>query len=242
MAASDSQKTGLLSCCRKALRLKAFWLAEHWRVKCGRYLLPVQAAEAGGKGTVLMHLHFVVHQLCTASVGNWPSPLQEHLLIRAMHARWQEDVVGHLISRIVLQQIEGRGNGIKTNTVNLVDISKALERPPDCASSLCSCRVSTADRQSALCTASLRCMLSTGTWSWGLQSRALTPPLAICADVLKFFGCELGAQTKYDKNSGTCIVNGVLQFLVFTYVVAKAACLSGRRQRHNLLVHQRPLI
>lgn len=29
-------------------------------------------------------------------------------------------------------QIEGRGNGIKTNTVNLVDISKALERPPDC--------------------------------------------------------------------------------------------------------------
>ena len=31
-------------------------------------------------------------------------------------------------------QIEGRGNGIKTNTVNLVDISKALERPPDCES------------------------------------------------------------------------------------------------------------
>lgn len=30
-------------------------------------------------------------------------------------------------------QIEGRGNGIKTNAVNLVDISKALERPPDCA-------------------------------------------------------------------------------------------------------------
>jgi hypothetical protein len=31
---------------------------------------------------------------------------------------------------------------------------------------------------------------------------------ALCADVLKFFGCELGAQTKYDKTSGTCIVNG----------------------------------
>lgn len=29
-------------------------------------------------------------------------------------------------------QIEGRGNGIKTNVVNNVDIAKALERPPDC--------------------------------------------------------------------------------------------------------------
>jgi translation initiation factor 5 len=58
----------------------------------------------------------------------------------------------------LVARIEGRGNGIKTNTVNLVDISKALERPPDY--------------------------------------------------VLKFFGCELGAQTKYDKTSGTCIVNG----------------------------------
>ncbi len=33
--------------------------------------------------------------------------------------------------------------------------------------------------------------------------------LASCAaDVLKFFGIELGAQTKYDKKAGTCIVNG----------------------------------
>ena len=29
-------------------------------------------------------------------------------------------------------QIEGRGNGIKTNVVNNVEIAKALERPPDC--------------------------------------------------------------------------------------------------------------
>jgi translation initiation factor 5 len=28
------------------------------------------------------------------------------------------------------------------------------------------------------------------------------------ADVLKFYGCELGAQTKFDKASGTSIVNG----------------------------------
>ncbi len=30
-------------------------------------------------------------------------------------------------------QIEGRGNGIKTNAVNLVEVSKALERPTECA-------------------------------------------------------------------------------------------------------------
>jgi hypothetical protein len=36
----------------------------------------------------------------------------------------------------------------------------------------------------------------------------VTPLSCCCADVLKFFGCELGAQTKYDKTSGTCIVNG----------------------------------
>ena len=29
-------------------------------------------------------------------------------------------------------KIEGRGNGIKTNIVNMVDISKCLGRPPQC--------------------------------------------------------------------------------------------------------------
>nr|BAU61600.1 eukaryotic translation initiation factor 5 [Gonium pectorale] len=55
-------------------------------------------------------------------------------------------------------KIEGRGNGIKTNVVNNVEIAKALERPPEY--------------------------------------------------VLKYYGCELGAQTNFDKGSGTSIVNG----------------------------------
>jgi hypothetical protein len=39
-------------------------------------------------------------------------------------------------------QIEGRGNGIKTNVVNNVDIAKALERPPECELLwLCGCGV-----------------------------------------------------------------------------------------------------
>ncbi len=31
---------------------------------------------------------------------------------------------------------------------------------------------------------------------------------AVLADVLKYFGCELGAQTNFDKATGTSIVNG----------------------------------
>ncbi|KAF5838715.1 eukaryotic initiation factor [Dunaliella salina] len=62
------------------------------------------------------------------------------------------------MSSIGMLEIEGRGNGIKTNIVNNVDIAKSLERPPEY--------------------------------------------------VLKYFGYELGAQTNYDKATGTCIVNG----------------------------------
>lgn len=58
----------------------------------------------------------------------------------------------------LVAKIEGRGNGIKTNIVNNVDIAKALERNPEY--------------------------------------------------VLKYFGCELGAQTNYDKSTGVSIVNG----------------------------------
>jgi hypothetical protein len=39
---------------------------------------------------------------------------------------WRWKFVARLVS-----QIEGRGNGIKTNVVNAVDIAKALERPPE---------------------------------------------------------------------------------------------------------------
>jgi translation initiation factor 5 len=28
------------------------------------------------------------------------------------------------------------------------------------------------------------------------------------ADVLKYYGCELGAQTNFEAKTGTCIVNG----------------------------------
>ncbi|XP_019419238.1 PREDICTED: eukaryotic translation initiation factor 5-like [Lupinus angustifolius] len=58
----------------------------------------------------------------------------------------------------MITKIEGRGNGIKTNVVNMVDIAKALARPPSYTT--------------------------------------------------KYFGCELGAQSKFDEKTGTSHVNG----------------------------------
>lgn len=58
----------------------------------------------------------------------------------------------------MITKIEGRGNGIKTNIVNNVDIAKALARP--------------------------------------------------ASYTTKYFGCELGAQSKFDVKTGTSIVNG----------------------------------
>ncbi|XP_057798712.1 probable eukaryotic translation initiation factor 5-1 [Salvia miltiorrhiza] len=58
----------------------------------------------------------------------------------------------------MITKIEGRGNGIKTNIVNMVDIAKALGRP--------------------------------------------------ASYTTKYFGCELGAQSKFDEKTGTSHVNG----------------------------------
>ncbi|KAL1810800.1 hypothetical protein DCAR_0622893 [Daucus carota subsp. sativus] len=58
----------------------------------------------------------------------------------------------------MITKIEGRGNGIKTNVVNMVDIAKALGRP--------------------------------------------------AAYTTKYFGCELGAQSKFDEKTATSHVNG----------------------------------
>ncbi|XP_022746693.1 probable eukaryotic translation initiation factor 5-1 [Durio zibethinus] len=58
----------------------------------------------------------------------------------------------------MISKIEGRGNGIKTNVINMVEIAKALARP--------------------------------------------------ASYTTKYFGCELGAQSKFDEKTGTSLVNG----------------------------------
>ncbi|KAI3712352.1 hypothetical protein L1987_70905 [Smallanthus sonchifolius] len=58
----------------------------------------------------------------------------------------------------MITKIEGRGNGIKTNVVNMVDVAKALGRP--------------------------------------------------ASYTTKYFGYELGAQSKFDEKTGVSLVNG----------------------------------
>ncbi|KAK6939811.1 W2 domain [Dillenia turbinata] len=58
----------------------------------------------------------------------------------------------------MVTKVEGRGNGIRTNIVNMVDIAKALARP--------------------------------------------------ASYTTKYFGCELGAQSKFDEKTGTSICYG----------------------------------
>ncbi|KAL5697923.1 Eukaryotic translation initiation factor 5A-1 [Ranunculus cassubicifolius] len=58
----------------------------------------------------------------------------------------------------MITKVEGKGNGIKTNVVNMVDIAKALARP--------------------------------------------------ASYTTKYFGCVLGAQSKFDEKTGVSLVNG----------------------------------
>ena len=85
----------------------------------------------------------------------------------------------HLTPPPTHPQIEGRGNGIKTNVVNNVDIAKALERPPDCACCVC-------------------VAVGGETETRAPASHSPTIPFP-SPDIVKYYGCELGAQTKFDK-------------------------------------------
>lgn len=94
-------------------------------------------------------------------------------------------------------RIEGRGNGIKTNVVNNVEIAKALERPPDY--------------------------------------------------IIKFFGNELGAVTKYDKSSGTSIVNGahdsgVLSKLLEVFINTYVQCYACRNPETQVKVKRENIL
>ena len=90
--------------------------------------------------------------------------------------------------------------------MNNVEIAKALERPPDCKPS--SAKRLLADEFIFIisglhlqCAASSSYMILRSMHFYNLCMPA-------DADIVKFYGCELGAQTKYDKKDGTSIVNG----------------------------------
>lgn len=94
-------------------------------------------------------------------------------------------------------QVEGRGNGIKTNVVNNVDIARALDRPPTCTA-----------RPFVLVLSALHSPPRSCGPRRTVPATALSRTPLCFADTLKHFGCELGAQTNFDKKTGTSIVNG----------------------------------
>ncbi|KAK7272995.1 hypothetical protein RIF29_14041 [Crotalaria pallida] len=97
----------------------------------------------------------------------------------------------------MITKIEGRGNGIKTNIVNMVDIAKALARP--------------------------------------------------AAYTTKYFGCELGAQSKFDEKTGTSHVNGAhdtakLAGLLENFIKKYVQCYGCRNPETEILITKTQMI
>jgi translation initiation factor 5 len=97
----------------------------------------------------------------------------------------------------MLTKIEGRGNGIKTNIVNMVDIAKALARP--------------------------------------------------ASYTTKYFGCELGAQSKFDEKTGISIVNGAhdtgkLAAILENFIKKYVQCANCHNPETEVLVSKKQTI
>lgn len=87
-----------------------------------RYKMPTLQARVSLNAqhfTVITAVHRLIHD-------------KPQLSCNAVQPQWR--TVSCLTHAVLLVQIEGRGNGIKTNVTNNVDIAKALERPPECES------------------------------------------------------------------------------------------------------------
>ncbi|GAB2291205.1 hypothetical protein Dimus_025464 [Dionaea muscipula] len=97
----------------------------------------------------------------------------------------------------MITKIEGRGNGIKTNIVNMVEIAKALARP--------------------------------------------------AAYTTKYFGCELGAQSKFDEKTGTSHVNGAhdsvkLAGLLENFIEKYVQCYGCRNPETEIIITKNQMI
>lgn len=97
----------------------------------------------------------------------------------------------------MITKIEGRGNGIKTNVVNMVEIAKALARPP--------------------------------------------------AYTTKYFGCELGAQSKFDQKTGISLVNGAhdtakLALLLENFIKKYVQCYGCGNPETEILITKTQMI
>ncbi|KAJ0971606.1 hypothetical protein J5N97_019565 [Dioscorea zingiberensis] len=104
--------------------------------------------------TPLLHLVLTVSDTYLPRVIS----LSEKMALQNIGAANSDDAFYRYKMPKMITKIEGRGNGIKTNIVNMVDIAKALARP--------------------------------------------------ASYTTKYFGCELGAQSKFDEKTGVSLVNG----------------------------------
>lgn len=72
-----------------------------------------------------------VHTKCALGVGRrCPSKQNFGLVKWEMHTGFV--YCKRLTLKLCFLQVEGKGNGIKTVIVNMVDVAKALNRPPTC--------------------------------------------------------------------------------------------------------------
>lgn len=115
----------------------------------------------------------------------------------------------------LIAKVEGKGNGIKTVIVNMVDVAKALNRPPMCK------WCSRADCQP----------LSTTT------DKSFPDPT-------KYFGCVLGAQVNCDLKNERYIVNGAhdsnkLQDLLDGFIQKYVLCYSCDNPETVIIVNQK---
>jgi translation initiation factor 5 len=97
----------------------------------------------------------------------------------------------------MVTKIEGRGNGIKTNIVNMVDVAKALGRP--------------------------------------------------ASYTTKYFGCELGAQSKFDLKTGISLVNGAhdtakLADLLENFIKKYVQCYGCGNPETDILISKTQMI
>ena len=77
-------------------------------------------------------------------------------------------------------KVEGKGNGVKTVIPNMVDIARALGRPPTCKWNPSQC----------------------------FPKYVENTVHSYTTDCCKYFGCELGAQTQFNVKDERYIVNG----------------------------------
>ena len=151
--------------------------------------------------------------------------------------------------------MEGKGNGIKTVIVNMVDVAKALCRPPSCESACLESHTMMHCGWVVMHDFTMKLLLVGRGLLWGIRASVEAPTthalhmsysllsLSLCAlltDTCKYFGCELGAQTQ--MAGGRYIVNGAhegtkLQELLDGFIRRFVLCSECDNPETDLVSH-----